>query len=289
MMTEEIKNRIATAQKCEITEYVIYKKLSGAVKNTANSEILLHIAQDELRHYNFWKQFTGVRMRPNQIRVWLYYLLSKIFGLTFSIKLMERGEGQAQINYRGIAEIIPEALDIAKEEDEHEAKLIEMIKEERLKYIGSIILGLNDALVELSGALAGFTLALQNSRLVAVVGLITGIAAALSMGSTGYLASKSEGSEKAPLKSALYTGISYIVTVLFLIFPYLILSNVFLALAVMIINALIIIMIFNFYIAVAKDLPFFKKFSEMALLSLGIAAISFGIGFLVRELLGVDV
>jgi VIT1/CCC1 family predicted Fe2+/Mn2+ transporter len=56
-----------------------------------------------------------------------------------------------------------------------------MIEEERLEYVGAMILGLNDALVELSGSLAGFTLALQDSKLVAMVGMITGIAAALSM------------------------------------------------------------------------------------------------------------
>jgi VIT1/CCC1 family predicted Fe2+/Mn2+ transporter len=202
---------------------------------------------------------------------------------------MEKGEGEAQENYGDLSKTIPEALDILRDEDQHEDELIGMIDEERLKYVGSIILGLNDALVELSGALAGFTLALQNSRLVAVVGLITGIAAALSMGSTGYLASKSEEDGKAPLKSALYTGISYIATVLFLVFPYLVFSNVFLALGIMILDALIIIMAFNFYISVAKELSFWRKFAEMALLSLGVATISFGIGYLVRVLLGVEI
>jgi VIT1/CCC1 family predicted Fe2+/Mn2+ transporter len=87
----------------------------------------------------------------------------------------------------------------------------------------------------------------------------------------------------------LYTGVSYVFTVLFLVLPYLIFNNVFLALAVMISDAILIIMAFNYYISVARDLPFLKRFSEMAFISLGVAAISFGIGFLVRELLGVDI
>lgn len=289
MLAEEMREKVAAAQKGEITEHIIYKKLSQAIKDSHNKEILLRISKDELRHYNFWKQFANHEEKPNWIRVWIYYFISRILGLTFGIKLMEKGEGQAQIMYQDIGKVLPTALDFAKEEDEHEDELIKMINEERLNYIGSIILGLNDALVELSGALAGFTLALQNSRLVAMAGLITGIAASLSMGSTGYLASKSEGSGKAPLKSALYTGITYIFTVLFLTFPYLLLSNVVIALVIMIFNVIVIIMIFNFYISVAKGLSFWKRFSEMALLSLGIAAVSFGIGFLVRELLGVEV
>jgi VIT1/CCC1 family predicted Fe2+/Mn2+ transporter len=202
---------------------------------------------------------------------------------------MERGEGQAQIVYRDMARVVPMAMEIAREEDKHEEELIWMIEEERLSYVGSIILGLNDALVELSGSLAGFTLALQDSHLVAMVGLITGIAASLSMGSTSYLTNKSERNGRSPLKSALYTGIAYIFTVLFLVFPYLIFTNVLIALAVMILDAIIIIMAFNFYISVAQDLPFWKRFSEMALLSLGISAISFGIGILMRAFFGIDI
>jgi VIT1/CCC1 family predicted Fe2+/Mn2+ transporter len=289
MLAEEISKSLIAAQKCEITEHIIYKKLAETTGDSHNREILLSISQDELRHYNFWKQFTSREVKPNWLKVWTYYFVSKILGLTFGIKLMEKGEGRAQVIYTDIAKNIPAVLDIVEEEDKHEDELIQMINEERLNYIGSIILGLNDALVELSGALAGLTLALQNSRLVAMAGLITGIAASLSMGSTGYLASKSEGSGKAPLKSALYTGITYIFTVLFLTFPYLLLTNVVIALAVMIFNVVIIILVFNFYISVAKNLPFGKRFSEMALLSLGIAAVSFGIGFLVRELLGVEI
>ena len=51
------------------------------------------------------------------------------------------------------------------------------------------------------------TLAMQNTRLIALSGLITGIAATLSMASSEYLSSKSEGRPDA-FKSATYTGIS---------------------------------------------------------------------------------
>lgn len=289
MLAEGISKKLAIAQKNEITENIIYQKLSRATKDSHNKEVLLSISNDELKHYNFWKQYTKHEEKPNRRKVWFYYIISRILGITFGIKLMETGEGQAGITYRDIAKDIPGAMDIASEEGEHENELIQMINEERLNYLGSIILGLNDALVELSGTLAGLTLALQNSRLIAMAGLITGIAASLSMGSTAYLASKSEEGNKSPLKSALYTGITYVFTVLFLILPYLVLTNVFIALAIMIINAIIVIIVFNFYISVAKGLSFWRRFSEMALVSLGIAAISFGIGFLVRVLLGIKV
>jgi VIT1/CCC1 family predicted Fe2+/Mn2+ transporter len=289
MSNRELNNKIKAAQKSEITEHVIYSKLSRATRDSHNRGILQQISRDEMKHHNQWKEYTGHSERPNWIRVWTYYLISRIFGLTFGIKLMERGEGRAQATYQEISDSVPQALDIAREEDEHEEQLIGMIDEERLHYVGSMIRGLNDALVELTGALAGFTLALQKSNLIAMVGLITGIAAALSMGGTEYLAIKSEQSKQSPLKSALYTGTTYIFTVLFLVLPYLLCNNIFVALGIMIFDAIVVIVVFNFYISIATDQSFWKRFAEMALLSLGIAAASFAIGFVIRQFLGIEV
>ncbi len=289
MNSIRVDKKVRAVQKGEITEHYIYQRLSQSTKDAHNKEILLRISEDEIRHYKVWKDYTKQDEKPNWIKVWLYYLVSKIFGLTFGIKLMERGEGEAQVTYGAIAHSVPQALDIAKEEDVHEGQLIQMLDEERLNYIGSMIRGLNDALVELTGALAGFTFALQDSRLIATAGLITGIAAAMSMAGTEYLSIKSAQSSQAPVKSALYTGIAYIFTVIFLVFPYLLFANIYIALGIMILDAIIVIIVFNFYISVAKDLSFWKRFSEMALLSLGIALVSFAIGFLVRQFLGVEV
>jgi vacuolar iron transporter family protein len=280
---------IKNAQKNEITEHVIYRKLAQRTRDNHNKNVLLRIADDEKRHYDLWKGYTKRDEKPDLFKVWLYIIISRILGLTFGIKLMEHGEGEAQETYRSVSDSFPEAMDIAHEEDEHEEQLIRMIDEERLIYVGSMIRGLNDALVELTGALAGFTLALQDTRLIAMTGLITGIAASLSMGATEYLASKSEESRKKPLTAALYTGTAYILTVLFLIFPYLLFDNIYIPLGIMILNAIILISLFNFYMAVALDTSFWKRFSEMAILSMGVAAVSFLIGFMVRRFLGVDV
>ena len=125
-----------------------------------------------------------------------------------------------------------------------------------------MVLGLNDALVELTGALAGLTFAFQNTRLISIAGLITGVAASLSMAASEYLSKKSEESSDSPYKASLYTGIAYIVTVILLILPYLILNNPYLALAFTILIAIIIIFVFNFYIAIAKEIPFKKRFFE---------------------------
>lgn len=53
--------------------------------------------------------------------------------------------------------------------------------------------------------------------------------------------------------------------------------------------AVLIIAFFNYYISVAKDLPFRRRFLEMAGLSLAVAGLSFVIAVLIRTLFGVDV
>jgi VIT1/CCC1 family predicted Fe2+/Mn2+ transporter len=289
MLDKSVEKVILDAQRNEITEHLIYERLSRSVKDPHNKEVLKRISDEELRHYNFWKKYTHRDVKPNMWKVWKYLLISKTFGITFGIKLMENGEEEAQTTYERISELIPEAKNIVRDEDEHERQLMDLIDEERLKYVGSMILGLNDALVEFTGALAGYTFALPNTRIVAMTGLITGVAASLSMATSEYLSTKSEGDARSPLKAASYTGIAYIITVLFLIAPYMILTDAYVCLGLEIMDAIIVIFLFTFYISVARDLPFKKRFLEMAAISLGIAGLTFTIGVFIRIFLNVEV
>ncbi|MBN2119493.1 MAG: VIT1/CCC1 transporter family protein [Candidatus Omnitrophica bacterium] len=286
---EKIKKAISKAQKNEITENLIYKKLAGLVKDKKNQEVLVKISQDELSHYEFWKRFTGQEVLPDRLKVFFYVFVSRIFGLTFGVKLMEKAEDMAQDHYAALSQVDSGVNKVIEDEERHEQSLLGLLDEERLKYVSSMVLGLNDALVELTGALVGFTLALQNTRLVAIVGLITGIAASMSMAASEYLSTKQEETDKNPLKASIYTGFAYILTVLFLIAPYLIFSNIFLCLGFVIFNALLIVLLFTFYISVAKDLSFKKRFLEMAGISLSIAAVNFFIGLIIRKVFGVEI
>ena len=281
---------VATAQRNEITEHAIYTRLAARMRkrDPHNAQVLARIAEAELGHYHFWMKHTGRETAPGRLKAAMYYWVARLFGLTFAVKRMERGEARAQVAYARIAREIPEAGRIVEDEDRHEKELLAMLDEELLRYVGSIVLGLNDALVELTGALAGFTFAMQNTRLIALAGLITGIAASFSMAASEYLSQRSEGAAN-PLKSALYTGVAYVFTVLLLILPYLLLSNYLLCLAITMALAILVILVFNYYISVAQDLPFRRRFLEMAAISLGVAAITFGIGWLIRVFLGIEV
>ncbi len=289
MIPSEVKEKLLEYQKNEITEYYIYKKLAGKTKSEKNAHVLEVIANEEHGHYKLFEKYSQTQVEPNRFKVWFYTFIATLFGLTFAIKLMEQGEESAQQRYEFIRPYIPEAKDIIKDEFEHEQKLINLLDEEILKYMGSVVLGLNDALVELTGALAGFTFALQNSKLIAIIGIITGFAAALSMAASEYLSTKTEGENKSPIKSALYTGIAYIITVILLIFPYLFIKNYYVALILALIIAILIIAFFNFFMSVTNDLNFRKQFLEMVIISLSVSVLSFAIGWFIRTTFGVDI
>ncbi|MDD5194772.1 MAG: VIT1/CCC1 transporter family protein [Candidatus Omnitrophica bacterium] len=288
-MNAEIQKKILSFQKNEITEYFIYLKLASIEKNAKNREVLKNVASDERKHYDMLKIYTKEDVAPDHFKIWKYFIIARVLGLTFGLKLMEGGEEKAQEAYGKMTSDVPEVADILKEEGAHERELLEMIDEERLKYIGSVVLGLNDALVELTGALAGLTFALANARIVATAGAITGIAASLSMAASEFLSTKSEGEGKSPIKASVYTGIAYVLTVTILILPYLLSDNLLISLSLMLVNAVIVIFAFTFYISVAKGLNFRKRFLEMVSISLGVAALSFLIGLGVRFLLNVKV
>ncbi len=286
---EQILLQLKKDQQNEITASAVYNKAAKMFKDTHNATVLKNIANDEMAHYLRLKEFTGCEMKPEKFKVILFLFISRIFGMTFGLKLLEIDEDKAvNIDYKGLEEYIPGISTIVEQEEEHEKQLIGMIHEEKLNYIGSIVLGLNDALVELTGTLAGLSFAFQNTRIIALSGFITGIAASFSMAASQYLSSKADG-EDEPLKSSIYTGIAYIVTVILLVIPYLIFSNYLVCLASTLTISVLIILLFNYYVSVAKDVPFKKRFFEMAGISLAVALFSFGIGVVVRLVFGVEI
>jgi len=144
-----------------------------------------------------------------------------------------------------------------------------------------------EQVMEAAHRLAGFSLALPDTRLITIAGLVTGISAAFSMAASDYLSSKAEGDERAG-KSALYTGTTYLLTVILLILPFLLVGNKFASLAITLAIVVSIIALFNYYISVAKELDFRRRFLEMSLISLGVAAFSFFVGYVLKAVLGVD-
>lgn len=289
-MRDENLKLMLRFQRDELTASVVYAHFAKRLKDQKNRVLLEKISKDEARHAQIWQKYTKRTVRPCWIRLIWYTFLTYVLGYTFVVKVLENGE------YTGVQEIktlekdVPEVNDIIVQEKEHERRLIEMLDEERLNYVGAMVLGLNDALVELTGTIAGLTFVLTNTTLIALAGIITGIAATLSMAASNYLAERADGNPKA-LKASIYTGIAYLVTVVFLVLPYLLApAHMYLqALSCMIGIAILTIFLFNYYIATVRSERFMPRFIEMASISLSVALISFLIGLLAKLCFHIDV
>ena len=288
-ISEKARKILLRMQKNELTESIIYNKIAKFAKGEENKAVLRRLAQEEKAHYEIWKNYTAIESKPQKGKIFWYSLMARVLGFTFAVKLMERGEENAQEEYALLVKEIPESASVRQQEEEHEQALLAMLDEESLQYVGSMVLGLNDALVELTGSLAGFTFALKNNKLIALSGLIIGISATFSMASSEFLAARSEGRSDA-LKSCSYTGVAYLITVVLLILPYLLLSSAqyMIALACMLAVVILIILGFTYYTSVAQDQPFRSRFLEMALISVGVAVLSFVVGILAKKFLNID-
>ncbi len=277
-------------QQNEINDYALYSALSRREKDAQNKSVYESIALEEKGHYLFWEKITGKTVEPNHLLIKWYILLTMLFGTSFALKLAEKREGDAEAFYKSLFDTYPEAKEIYAQEMKHERELINMLHDKKLLYAGAIVLGMNDALVELTGTLSGIALAFDKSMVVGVTGAIMGIAASMSMAGSSYLEAKENPDEAiAPAVYAAYTGVSYIATTFFLVLPFFIFSSINISLASMFVAAFTAIVIYNFYISVAKDQSFSRRTAQMLLITFGVALISFAIGYGVHHYLGIQI
>mgnify|MGYP000199735115 CR=1 FL=1 len=298
MITEKMDNGLLKVlrkfQANEMLGFEVYKRLAEEKSlNRENAETLHEVAELERTHVDILSRYLG-DVIPSKRRIERRLLKSKILGYTFTLKKMEMNQKNLvpKATQAELIEQIPELEHIFEEEDMIDADLLTLLDEGRLIYVSSLVLGLNDALVELSGAIAGFTFAMRNNSIIAMAGIITGISASLSMAATEFVATRSSGnvSSKSPLKAALITGTTYVLTVSSMVLPYLLLPDrsYLLALSIMLVIVISIIGLFSFYVSVINGSSFKKQFGSMAMISLSVAFVSFILGTVVKNALGID-
>ncbi|QKF59002.1 VIT1/CCC1 transporter family protein [Aliarcobacter lanthieri] len=291
ILSDKVKLKKALRQQQnEINDYTIYKALALQQKDEKNKKVFEKIAKEEKTHYDFWVNITKRQLKPQSLIILFYIFLVKILGTSFTLKFLEKREAGAEEFYKELFEIYPESKIIYQQETEHEFALIDMLHDKKLVYAGAIVLGMNDALVELTGTLSGIALAFDRSIVVGLTGLIMGIAASLSMAGSAYLEAKENPNELIkPLTYSLYTGVSYILTTAILVAPFFIFDSIMESIILMFICAFLAIVLYNFYISVAKDLSFTKRVLQMSAITFGVAIISFLIGYLVKHYFGIDI
>lgn len=289
-MDQEALKKALIQQQNEINDHLLYTALADIQKDEANKKIFQKIAKEERSHYEFWVKITNQELKAQTFVVFWYTLLVKILGVSFALKSLEKREAGAEEFYKELFEIYPEAKNIYEQEEAHEYQLINMLNDTKLVYAGAVVLGMNDALVELTGTLSGIAFAFEKTLVVGITGLIMGIAASLSMAGSAFLeANENPDPAIKPFVYSLYTGVSYILTTLFLVVPFFLFHTMSYALVMMFIFALVAILSYNFYISVAKDLDFMTRVLQMSAITFGVAVISFFIGYIVRNYFGIEI
>lgn len=286
----DIQKILLRIQQSEMTEAAAYHAMADAIKDEHNREALTRVADEIASQAKALETYTNKQLAADERKVKRYARMARIFGFTFAAKLMDRRKIKFVNHSKRLLSEMPEVEKMQADEQKRDDELFALLNEKRLSYVGAMILGMNDAIVEITGTLAGLTLAMQNTRLIALSGLITGVAATLSMAASEYLAERSDGKGDAA-KSGLMTGGAHFITVVILLLPYLILDDkmYLLAMGIMLVLVVLILAGFNFYTSVARDVSFGKNFGQMCAISLGVAALSFVLGYAVRTFLGVDV
>jgi VIT1/CCC1 family predicted Fe2+/Mn2+ transporter len=276
----------------EFREYVVYRTLARVERRGDRRALLERLAGQELDHFRFWSRFAEVR--PGRW-VWLYAyfmaFLRLFFGVTFVVKLLERGEEAAVARYRSVESLLPEGdrealRRIIKEEEEHERFLIAQIDDVFVKYMGALVLGLADAIIEITAAHAG-ALGTTNSTVVAgVVGLIVGVGAAISMASASYLQTKHE-TGRSPAVAALVTGVGYIFAVVLMSLPYFLVHDIYLAFGASILVGVALAFVLTFQAAVYAERDFKFEFLQTVGLLLGTAFLTYLLGEWLGTLFGI--
>jgi vacuolar iron transporter family protein len=277
-------------QKMEITQHRTYQRLIRTVKSDQLATPLENISKEEQVHYVYWQKYTDRDVKPDEFQILLYSIFSRIFGISFVMKLMEKAEIREQLICANLRAEILDIDGIITQERRHESLLTSLIDERHLAYVGAFFRGMYIAIVQITGVLAGLNLALHNSSLIAIAALAMGIATGLTMGGVGYLNGQVErrktGSKESlwnQLKNPLTTCGANIVIVFILVSPYLAMEG-YLALGVSIFISLVIIALFAFYISVIQDDSFRRISTQMVMISVITAVISFFAGNLLSLL-----
>jgi VIT1/CCC1 family predicted Fe2+/Mn2+ transporter len=253
------------------------------------------LSRTERSHYEFWRGYSAERTEPRVSR-WKFYgivVMEAVLGATFAIRFLEKHERTRLERYGPIEKLIPEASkpafeQILKEEQEHQATLASQIDSTVLKYMSFVVLGLADAIVEISGIHAG-SLGIYNSTvLTGLAGIVAGAAASISMASAAFAQAK-QGFQGSPKVSAAITGVSYFVTAVFLAAPYFLIHSAAEAMLTSLAVAAAVLAFTSYYNSIISGARFLRDFMELAGTMLGATLALLILGAAIRAYFGITI
>jgi vacuolar iron transporter family protein len=278
----------------ELTDYNVYLTLSRREKNPKFKEALMGLGETEKGHYEFWRKYApNAQVRAIRLRVSFVHLLRVLLGLTFTLKFLERHESVVVRRYKQVEHYIP-AEDRARfdqmvaDEEHHETYLMGGIEEGRVKYMAFIILGLADAVVEVAAIHAGSLGIYRRTEIAGLAGIVAGMAASIAMASAAY-AQAQQGFSGSAKRSAIYTGISYLITAILLAFPYFLTQNQYTALGSSLAIGMALVAFITYYDTIISTRVFKRQFLELGGIILGATAALYVIGVIIGNLLGIRI
>ena len=194
----------------------LYRALAVAEPDHDRKALFERLAIVEDRHAERWRELFAQSGRPlpaytTASRTRLLAWIAKRFGTSVVLPLMLAEEGREVQAYLGMArhashrQTHQAAIDIASDSAVHARELSEMMGREGEPwhvggaggYLRSVVYGFNDGLTANFGLVAGVIGANVAPHIVIISSVAGAIADALSMGSSGYLAAKSEAEVQA--------------------------------------------------------------------------------------------
>ena len=148
----------------------------------------------------------------------------------------------------------------------------------------AIILGMHDAIVSLTGLIAGLFFAFTDSNIIIISCIISSITAAISMGAANYLATKTTN-RNAARQSAFYTFAAYMITCVLLILPFFVFKDRASTLIAIVCMAIFIIFAFN--LCCYRGKVFYKHFFEMLSICTIVSITAFFIGEIANKIFGI--
>lgn len=278
----------------EYTDYKTYLALSQRERNPAFRKALEELADQERNHYEFWKKYSpDTQVMINRLKLYFVLLLRATLGLTFTMKFLERHEDSIIARYKQVANSIPpedrqQFDEMVNDEQHHESYLMGEVKEGRVKYMSFIVLGLADAVVEISGIHAGSLGLYDVTRIAGLAGIIAGMAASIAMASAAYAQAK-QGFEGSAKWSAIYTGISYMITAIFLALPYFLTESMIYALGTSVVVGVILVAMMTYYDTIISGRPFKRQFGEIAGIILAASFALYMAGSLIHQYLHITI
>lgn len=190
----------------EMNDHHTYTALVGETTNREFHTNMTRIAGMEQGHADFWKAMLEAhhapppQVRVNHARLLLLRFLRMFINPVLLVSLLELGETSAVQRYLYFFKHA-ELDDIDKtrlkriilDELEHETFFKQTAQSLGVSNLRDFVLGMNDGLVEILGAVTGLSAVYPtNPLLVGVSGLIVGIAGAMSMGIGAFISVRSQ-------------------------------------------------------------------------------------------------